>query len=151
MRRPVARRSWFRAPSVRGRACAGPGDASEGYALLLRLVGEELAQDLPGLFGSDGVAALVPVPAGTLRHAVEVLDQPGLASCWTDDMSLGWVTGTDASGRGRRPLNRRGPDLPHSSEERMMLSTRRVIPCTRRSAKLRRPSRRSLARRCIPR
>ena len=62
--------------------CPAPvqGDASEGYALLLRLVGEELAQDLPGLFGSDGVAALVPVPAGTLRHAVEVLDQPGLAS-----------------------------------------------------------------------
>ncbi len=36
------------------------GDASEGYALLPRHVGEELAQDLPGLFGSDGVAALVP-------------------------------------------------------------------------------------------
>jgi hypothetical protein len=31
------------------------------------------------------------VPASTLRHAIEALDQPGLASCWTDDMTLGWV------------------------------------------------------------
>jgi len=27
----------------------------------------------------------------TLRHLVDALNQPALASCWTDDMTLGWV------------------------------------------------------------
>jgi hypothetical protein len=67
------------------------GDETEGYAFLLRLVFDELAVDLPGLFGSAGIAELVPVPASTLRVVVEALDAEGLASCWTDDMTLGWV------------------------------------------------------------
>jgi hypothetical protein len=69
-------------------------DESEGYELLLQLVFEELAGELPGLYGPagpGGVADLIPVPASTLRHAIEALDQPGLSSCWTDDMTLGWV------------------------------------------------------------
>ena len=37
------------------------------------------------------MADLVPVGAATLRHVVEALDDPELASCWTDDMTLGWV------------------------------------------------------------
>jgi hypothetical protein len=106
------------------------GETSEGYALLLRLVCEELAQDLPGLFGSDGVAALVPVPAGTLRHAVEVLDQPGLASCWTDDMTLGWVyqywndperEALDAK------LNARGKLEPHEVASKTQMFTERYM------------------------
>ncbi len=67
------------------------GDESEGYAFLLQLVFEDLATDLPGLFGSAGVAELVPVPAATLRHLVEELDKEDLESCWGDDMTLGWV------------------------------------------------------------
>jgi hypothetical protein len=66
-------------------------DASEGYAFLLKLVFDDLALDLPGIFGAGGVADLVPVPASTLRHVVEELDKAELASCWTDDMTLGWV------------------------------------------------------------
>jgi hypothetical protein len=69
-------------------------DESEGYELLLHLVFEELAGELPGLYGPagpGGVADLIEVPASTLRHAIEALDQPGLVSCWTDDMTLGWV------------------------------------------------------------
>jgi hypothetical protein len=106
------------------------GETSEGYALLLRLVCGELAQDLPGLFGSDGVAALVPVPAGTLRHAVEVLDQPGLASCWTDDMTLGWVyqywndperEALDAK------LNARGKLEPHEVASKTQMFTERYM------------------------
>ena len=50
------------------------GDPSEGYAFLLQLVFEELALDLPGLYGSAGVADLIPVGAATLRHCVEALD-----------------------------------------------------------------------------
>jgi hypothetical protein len=67
------------------------GDDTEGYAFLLRLAFEDLATELPGVFGAAGIAELIPVPAATLRHAVEALDQPELESCWTDDMTLGWV------------------------------------------------------------
>lgn len=67
------------------------GDESEGYAFVLQLIFEDLATDLPGIFGSAGVADLVPVPAHTLRHIVDELDKPALRSCWTDDMTLGWV------------------------------------------------------------
>jgi hypothetical protein len=66
-------------------------DASEGYAYLLQLIFEELALDLPGLYGSAGVADLIPVGAATLRHVVEELDAPALVPCWSDDMTLGWV------------------------------------------------------------
>ena len=106
------------------------GEASEGYALLFRLVCEELAEDLPGLFGSDGVAALVPVPAATLRHAVEVLDQPGLVSCWSDDMTLGWVyqywndperEALDAK------LNARGKLEPHEIASKTQMFTERYM------------------------
>jgi len=67
------------------------GDDSEGYAFLLQLLFEDLATELPGLYGSTGVADLIPVPAATLRHLVQALDDPELASCWDDDMTLGWV------------------------------------------------------------
>jgi hypothetical protein len=106
------------------------GEASEGYALLLRLVCEELAEELPGLFGSDGVAALVTVPAGTLRHVVEQLEQPGLASCWTDDMTLGWVyqywndperEALDAK------LNARGKIEPHEIASKTQMFTERYM------------------------
>ncbi len=66
-------------------------DDTEGYAELLRLVFEEWALDLPGLFGEVGLSGLVPVPAATLRAAVEALEDPALAPAWTDDTTLGWV------------------------------------------------------------
>ena len=52
-------------------------DETEGYAFLLRLVFEDLATELPGLYGHAGVAELVPVPAATLRHVVDALDARG--------------------------------------------------------------------------
>ena len=67
------------------------GDETEGYAFLLRLAFEDLATELPGLYGPAGVADLVPVPAATLRHVVDALNAEALQSCWTDDMTLGWV------------------------------------------------------------
>lgn len=66
-------------------------EQTEGYGFLLQLVFEELALELPGLFGAGGVAELVPVPPSTLRGLIEALDAPELASCWDDDMTLGWV------------------------------------------------------------
>jgi Eco57I restriction-modification methylase len=67
------------------------GDETEGYAFLLRLVFEDLATELPGLYGPAGVADLVPVPAATLRHVIDALNSEALESCWADDMTLGWV------------------------------------------------------------
>ena len=66
-------------------------DETEGYAFLLGLVFDELAVDLPGLFGPAGAADLVPLPPATLQHVIKELDDKALASCWTDDMTLGWV------------------------------------------------------------
>lgn len=67
------------------------GDPTEGYAFLLQLVFEDLAHDLPGLYGPAGIAELVPIGPAVLRRVVEALDDEALASCWTDDMTLGWV------------------------------------------------------------
>jgi hypothetical protein len=69
----------------------GTADATEGYGALLQLVFDELAIDLPGLFGDVGLTRLFAIPAATLRDVVEQLDQPALASAWTDDTTLGWV------------------------------------------------------------
>ncbi len=66
-------------------------DPSEGYAYLLQLIFEDLALELPGLYGPADLADLIPVGAATLRHCVEALDAPALATCWGDDMTLGWV------------------------------------------------------------
>lgn len=66
-------------------------DPTEGFGFLLQLVFEELAEDLPGLFGSAGIGDLIPIPPATLRHAVEELNKDELETCWSDDMTLGWV------------------------------------------------------------
>ncbi len=69
----------------------GSKDESEGYAYLLQLVFDDLAIDLPGLYGKVGLTALIPVPTVTLRAVVEALDASVLESCWTDELTLGWV------------------------------------------------------------
>ncbi len=66
-------------------------DETEGYATLLGLVFDELARDLPGLFGPVRMTTLVPIPAATLRAVVDALDDAELESVWTDDTALGWV------------------------------------------------------------
>ena len=66
-------------------------DPTEGFGFLLQLICEELAEDLPGLFGSAGIADLIPIPAATLRFAVDELNKEDLQSCWGDDMTLGWI------------------------------------------------------------
>jgi len=66
-------------------------DDTEGFATLLNLLYDELALDLPGLFGEVGVYSLFPVPAMTLRAVIEAFDYKDLDSVWTDDTTLGWV------------------------------------------------------------
>lgn len=71
--------------------CRQQQDPTEGYAFLLQMVFEELAMDMPGLYGSAGMADLIPVPPETLRAVIDAFDDPELESCWADDMTLGWV------------------------------------------------------------
>lgn len=66
-------------------------DETEGYAALLQSVFDELALDLPGLFGGVGLTELFPIAGPTLRKVVEAFDQPEFGSAWTDDTTLGWV------------------------------------------------------------
>ncbi len=69
----------------------GQRDESEGYATLLGLVFDELALDLPGLYGPVRMTSLVPIPAATLRAVIIALDEDELATVWTDDTTLGWI------------------------------------------------------------
>ena len=64
---------------------------TEGFGFLLKLIFEDLAIDLPGLYGSGGLADQVPIPPATMRYVIEELDADVMESCWTDDMTLGWV------------------------------------------------------------
>ena len=68
-------------------------EEDQGYGLLLRLVFDELAIDLSGLFGRGGLNGyieLIPMPALTLRYLVEELDKVE-ADAWRDDTTLGWI------------------------------------------------------------
>ena len=67
------------------------GDPTRGMSLLLRLLWDELALELPGLFGDVGTTRLFPVPPETLREVLERLGDPRLEGGWTDDTTLGWV------------------------------------------------------------
>ena len=66
-------------------------DETEGYATLLQMVFDDLAVDLPGLFGEVGLTKLFPIPPATLREVVTKLDAKELETAWTDDTTLGWV------------------------------------------------------------
>jgi hypothetical protein len=76
---------------LRDFAPALTGDETEGYATLLQIVFDDLAIELPGLFGDVGLTRLFFVPPATLREIVSRLDDDGLALAWTDDTTLGWV------------------------------------------------------------
>lgn len=66
-------------------------DDSEGFSTLLQLIFDELALDIPGLFGPVRMTSLVPVPSSTLRSIISAFDDPELESVWTDDTTLGWI------------------------------------------------------------
>ena len=94
LRAPAVVTGGWESPAYRDFRQLAPAlahDETEGYAFLLNLVFEDLATELPGLYGPAGVADLVPVPAATLRHVIDALNAEALDSCWTDDMTLGWV------------------------------------------------------------
>ena len=74
--RPAVVTGGWQSPGYREfRACAPAllRDDTEGFSTLLHLLYEELAQELPGLFGDVGVSGLLPIPAATLRAVIEVM------------------------------------------------------------------------------
>ena len=106
------------------------GDDTEGYAFLLQLVFEDLSTELPGLYGPVGVTDLIPIPAGMLRHVVEELDKSEIESCWTDDMTLGWVYQywNDPEREAiNAKLNSGGKVEPHEIASKTQLFTERYI------------------------
>jgi hypothetical protein len=93
-RRPKVLTGGWKSPGYKDFRDVAPallGDESEGLECLLGLIFEDLAVELPGLFGPAGIAALIPVPVSTLRSLIDALDAPELASCWTDPLTLGWI------------------------------------------------------------
>jgi hypothetical protein len=105
-------------------------DETEGYEFVLQLVFDDLATDLPGLFGDVGVAALFPVPSKALRDVVEALDDPELASAWTDDTTLGWVyqywNDPDREGLDAK-IGAGGKILPHEIASKTQMFTERYM------------------------
>ena len=92
--KPAVVTGGWNSPGYREFRDFAPGllkDETEGYAFLLSLVFDELALDLPGLFGDVGVSRLFPVPAVSWRAVVEAFDDADLATVWTDDTTLGWI------------------------------------------------------------
>jgi hypothetical protein len=66
-------------------------DDYEGLDFLLKLVFEELAVDLPGLYGERPLDRYCALSPGALRELIAVLNAPELATAWQDDTTLGWV------------------------------------------------------------
>jgi len=105
-------------------------DRTEGFSTLLGLVWDELAIDLPGLYGDVGLTSLFPVPPHILLHAIEALDAPELADAWRDDTTLGWVyqywndperEELDAK------INKGGKIAPHEIASKTQLFTERYM------------------------
>lgn len=89
---PVVTGGWKSAGYQQFRSYA-PGiieDETQGYAILLQLLFDELAAQLPGLFGDVGLTSLFPTSPATLRAVIEALDEVP-EEAWRDDMTLGWV------------------------------------------------------------
>ncbi|MEO7032445.1 MAG: DNA methyltransferase [Polyangiaceae bacterium] len=66
-------------------------DDFEGLDFLLKLLFEELAVELPGLYGEQPLDAYFTLSPAALRELIAVLNAPELASAWQDDTMLGWV------------------------------------------------------------
>jgi hypothetical protein len=105
-------------------------DESEGYAFLLQLVFEDLATELPGLYGPAGVADLVPVPAATLRHVVDALERAGARELLDrrHDPGLGLPVLERPGARGaRRKLHSGGKVEPHEIASKTQMFTERYM------------------------
>ena len=63
----------------------------EGLDFLLKMLFDELAVDLPGLFGEMPLDRYFALSPSALREVIAALNAPELDSVWGDDTTLGWV------------------------------------------------------------
>jgi hypothetical protein len=63
----------------------------EGFDVLLTLLFDELAADLPGLYERHALAPYFALSPAALQDVVATLNTPELESAWQDDTTLGWV------------------------------------------------------------
>lgn len=75
-------RSW--APGL------GEGEY-EGFDTLLKLLFDELAVDLPGLYARHPLSPYFALSPAALQELVDTLNTAELDSAWQDDTTLGWV------------------------------------------------------------
>ena len=134
LRAPALVTGGWRSPAYRDFRQLAPDltttDDAEGYAHLLQLTFDDLAHELPGIYGPAGIADLIPIPPATLRHAIEALDDDTLDSCWTDDMTLGWVYqywNDPAREALDAKLNSGGKLEPHEIASKTQMFTERYI------------------------
>ena len=66
-------------------------DDYEGLDFLLKLLFDELAVDLPGLYGAGPLDELFVLSPAALREVCAALNAPELETAWSDDTTLGWV------------------------------------------------------------
>lgn len=131
--RPALLKGGWQSPAYREWREFAPAllaDETDGYATLLNLMFDELAHDLPGLYGSVGLTEFIPLPPQTLRAAVEALNAPALEPCWSDDTTLGWVyqyfNDPDREALDAK-LNARGKVEPHEVASKTQLFTERYM------------------------
>ena len=67
------------------------GYVHQNDALAFDIIFDDLQKELPGLFKRDGIDGLIPLPSSAFQKLMEELHKPELETCWTDDMTLGWV------------------------------------------------------------
>lgn len=66
-------------------------DDIQRYVFLLDLIFDDLAKEFPWLFRRNLIEELIPLSNLNVQKLVEELDILDLESCWTDDMTMGWV------------------------------------------------------------
>ena len=66
-------------------------DDYEGLDFLLKLLFDELAIDLPGLYGVGPLDEFFVLSPAALREVSAALNTPELETAWSDDTTLGWV------------------------------------------------------------
>ncbi|NUN14063.1 MAG: BREX-6 system adenine-specific DNA-methyltransferase PglX [Myxococcales bacterium] len=130
---PVVSGGW-KSPAYRDFRALAPAltrdDDTDGYRFLLQLVFDELAVELPGLFGTSGVAELIPIPPAVLRKLVETINDPALDGAWTDDLTLGWMYqfwNDPERERLDEKLDKRGKLEPHEIANKTQLFTERYM------------------------
>lgn len=70
---------------------AGLGEAGDAYRIYLFSVFDELANDLPGLFGRNAPQGRLFPKEATLLQVLALINHPELDGLWAEDETIGWI------------------------------------------------------------